>query len=68
MGCSMVSRNDDGEFRRGTAQRQKNFFADSIAFFAPTPDLIMRPPSGGIRSTLRKSRGWGRHTRASPPV
>ena len=41
------------------AGSEKNFFAESIAFFAPTPDLYMRPPFSRCLVALVVLGAWG---------
>ena len=54
MGCSTVSRNDDGEFRRGTAQRQKNFGC-FCCVFRSQKQITYETPIRGVLTTSSES-------------
>ena len=65
MGCSTISWNDDGESRRGTAQRQKNFCCFCCVFRLQKRITYETPIRGYSQHPLKAQR-WGRHTRACP--
>lgn len=67
MGCSTVSGNDDGESRRGTAQRQKNFGC-FCCVFRSQKQITYETPIRGVLTTSSKNPTGGVDTLAPPPA